>query len=131
MIKPTVGRMVWFWPEEPRTDRVQPEAAIVTYVYSDNQVNLAAFSEAGVARPRLGVALLQDDQQPPKGKPYATWMPYQKGQAAKLEEAEKSQQERERQQASVKAQLEQKLAESRGASTPPASNGPAPETAQA
>lgn len=97
MIKPTVGRVVWFCPShgdplhsfvfshgDGRSIRL---AAIVAWVHSDRMVNLAIFDPSGVAQARTSVPLLQDGD-PPSPYSFCEWMPYQKGQAAKTEAAE-------------------------------------------
>lgn len=90
MIKPTVGRVVWYRPGEhdgmPQGHDKQPLAAIVTYVHSDRLVNLAIFDANGNRHRKTSVTLLQDGEA--QNAPYAEWMPYQKGQAAKTELAE-------------------------------------------
>lgn len=93
MIKPTVGRVVWFYPsaqDQIAKNGKEPLAAIVSCVWSDTCVNLAVFDANG--RPaeggRTSVLLIQDDAPIPDGY-YATWMPYQQGQAAKAEALEK------------------------------------------
>jgi hypothetical protein len=91
MIKPSIGRVVWFRPHkgDPLAFSDQPLAALVTYVHSDNMINLAVFDANGVAHSRTSVTLHQDGEGG-KGYGYAEWMPYQKGQAAKTEAAEKA-----------------------------------------
>jgi len=89
MIKPTIGRVVWFQPAKPADQplRDQPFAAIITYVWSDHMVNLAAFDQNGVPFAATSVTLIQeeDDTQPASGY-FAQWMPYQRD-AAKMYEA--------------------------------------------
>lgn len=89
MIKPTVGRIVWYYPAGHRS-KEQPLAAIVSHVWSDTCVNLAIFSQNGcpMGTPPTSVLLMQDDAEIPAGGQYCTWMPFQKGQAAKTEAAE-------------------------------------------
>lgn len=84
MIKPTVGRIVWYWPRRSNgfeTD--QPLAAIVTYVHDDHLINLSAFSPAGFPMARTSVYLAQEGVQHPFQDNFAQWMPYQVGQAKK------------------------------------------------
>lgn len=81
MIEPTVGRIVWY---RDRRGDVQPCAAIVTWVHSVRRINLAVFEADGLARGEEDVWLAQEGEEIPQG-PYAEWMPYQKGQAAKYE----------------------------------------------
>lgn len=85
MIKPTVGRMVWY----RRYGSASPliEAAIVCGVVNDTTVNLCIFESSGFPSGQSSVHLKQsDDEHPPA--PYCEWMPYQLGQAAKTEAAE-------------------------------------------
>lgn len=91
MISPSIGRIVWFWPaKEPHEPKVeQPNAAIVAYVWHDRMVNLTVFDSNGNSRGETSVVLLQDDDLPNEYGRFASWMPYQKGQAAKAEALEK------------------------------------------
>jgi len=91
MIRPTVGRVVLFWPILNPGERpdAQPWAAIVTYVWSDRMVNLSVFAHNGVQRSCTSVPLLQDGDAAPISGYYCEWMPYQKGQAARTEAAER------------------------------------------
>lgn len=92
MIQPTVGRVVWYrqvgsleleqWSE-------QPMAATVAFVYSDRMVNLSVTDHAGQQHAVTSVPLVQEGDPKPLGS-YCEWMPYQKGQAAKTEQAERS-----------------------------------------
>jgi hypothetical protein len=94
-IKPTVGRVVWFYTatEQQTADfsppaAGQPLAAIVTAVKAPDSVNLAVFDAMGFQHARINVLLLQEGQAAPEGGFYATWMPYQIGQAKKAEDRE-------------------------------------------
>jgi hypothetical protein len=93
MITPTVGRVVWYHPgigdSSVARNGDQPLAALVTTVWSDTCVNLAAFDANGIPFNRTSVFLYQGDTDRPGGG-YCEWMPYQKGQAAKAEAAEKA-----------------------------------------
>lgn len=88
MIKPTVGRVVWFYKYTQGQGHKGPLAAHVCAVHSDQKVNLMVIDEAGVPRPETSVRLVQQNEEAPDGD-YCCWMPYQIGQAAKTEEAEK------------------------------------------
>jgi len=89
MIKPTIGRQLWFWRQDPALGNEQPQAATVAFVHNDRCVNVQIINHAGVAYPLSSVKLLQDDDVPPaRGVGFCTWMPYQKGQAAKTEALE-------------------------------------------
>ncbi len=85
MIKPTIGRVVWYWPElSSRGD--QPYAAIVAYVWSDDLVNLAVFDRNGHSYNMTSVPLVQDGGSwTPGPSPYAEWM---RGQTEKTEALE-------------------------------------------
>lgn len=97
MIKPTVGRKVWYRPSA--ADKAgnfgmaaygdQPLDATVIAVWGDRMVNLSVTDHAGKVFAVTSAALLQDGDEPPKdlngdnaGR-YAEWMPYQTAQAAK------------------------------------------------
>lgn len=87
-ISPTVGRIVWFYPRlgDPFLGRFSPPfAAQIAYVHNDERVNLMVVNPDGTTRPEEGVLLVQDDQVAPHDEAFCTWMPYQKGQAARLE----------------------------------------------
>ncbi len=86
MIKPTVGRVVWYWVAGP-SPQTQPLAAIVANVIDDRHVNLVVFDAEGNSHGEKNVTLLQDDENMAKAG-YCEWMPYQKGQAAKTEALE-------------------------------------------
>jgi len=85
MIKPTVGRVVWYWPRATDLDG-QPHAALIAYVHSDTMVNLAVFNSSGNANGQSSVLLWQGEGRRPAGESYCEWMPYQIGQAAKHEQ---------------------------------------------
>lgn len=82
MIKPTVGRVVWFWIHgAPQLEsKQQPYAAIITYVHSDTMVNIATFDHTGQAHYATSIALYQGEGERPKYQ-HCEWMPYQKEKA--------------------------------------------------
>lgn len=86
MIKPTIGRVMWYWPlgAAPKREDSQPYPAIVVFVHSDYCVNLAVFDCNGDPRPYQCVSLWQGDGERPH-EPHCEWMPYQKGQAAQAD----------------------------------------------
>ena len=87
MIKPTIGRVVLYWPLNHQRSHVhsQPFVAFITHVWSDGMVNLAGFNDQGQHFARTSVVLAQDrDAQDGE----CGWMPYQLGQAARTEQAE-------------------------------------------
>ncbi len=87
-ITPTIGRQVWYWRDMPRTEELQAEAATVCYVHGDSLVNLQVVGHNGVARSEIDVSLRQPQDGEWTGR-HAEWMPFQKGQAAKVEQLEK------------------------------------------
>jgi len=91
MIKPTVGRIVHYYPARGFPGAAaagQPLAAIVAKVWNDRCVNLMVSDANGVAYARTSVLLVQEGDAKP-GAEFAEWMPYQLGQAAKTEAVEK------------------------------------------
>lgn len=85
MIKPTIGRVVWFWPLGDQTTEdpnAQPLAALVTYVWKDNCVNLMVANRDGMPMSCTSVFLWQGEGSRPV-IPFAEWMPYQISQARK------------------------------------------------
>lgn len=92
VIKPTIGRIVWYYPNEhdPLAFSNQPLAAMVSYVHSDDVVNLGVLCKNGTHHGRLNVRLLQEGDKVEDlplsfgVRPnYCEWMPFQKGQAAR------------------------------------------------
>jgi hypothetical protein len=104
MIKPTVGRQVWYRPYTPAGllsapgadvgDRAiphligQPLAATVTAVWADDCVSVTVLDIQGGSHGRSSVTLWQGEGEAPTDRGYCEWMPYQKGQAAKTEALE-------------------------------------------
>lgn len=82
MIKPTIGRVVHYRPTGISGVIC---AALITAVHSDTCINLRAFHADGTDSAPASVDLVQDDNYPSDGRPFAEWMPYQIGQAAKAE----------------------------------------------
>lgn len=85
MIKPTIGRKVWFWAHVPVHGYAtsQPEDATVVYVHSDDCVNLRVTDHSGYSRPESSVALWDGDGGQPDTR-HAQWMPFQLGQAKQI-----------------------------------------------
>lgn len=90
IIKPTVGRKVWFQPNGINVinNHVvaeladQPMDATVVCVWDDRSVNLRLTDHVGHTHRAANVMLLQEDDEPPEtNTPYCMWMPYQQGQA--------------------------------------------------
>lgn len=103
MIKPTVGRKVWYRPAKfdtlgPGAMQVtadQPLDATVLAVWGDRCVNVLVLDIMGKPFTKTSIRLLQDDDKPDVDAAgdlmtgYCEWMPYQAGQAAKTEQVEK------------------------------------------
>lgn len=79
MIRPTVGRIVDYYPF-PGTPGAQPHAAQIAYVWHDRMVNLSIADHCGRRYERTSVTLHQDGDPVPVGQ-YCAWMDYQKDQA--------------------------------------------------
>jgi hypothetical protein len=99
MIKPTIGRKVWFWfnpqdqhgsPTPLRIVRYDPKQALdatVVFVHNDRLVNLDVVDHTGEHWPLLAVPLVQKGDQAPVDHGYCEWMPYQQGQAEATKQA--------------------------------------------
>ena len=97
IIKPTVGRVLWYWPSThdieagmfayPGSD--QPFTAQVVFVHSDRMINLLITDHGGGAHEKRSVTLLQAGDSVRDHAGYAEWMPYQQGQASKDAAGEK------------------------------------------
>lgn len=91
MIKPTVGRKVWFWPNAyfqtgpnaMSASSKQPLDATIVFVHGDRMVNLVVFDSNGKMFPVTSMTLKQEGDELAEGMAYAEWMPYQINQAAK------------------------------------------------
>lgn len=88
MIEPSVGRVVWYYKYVEGQGFKGPLAAHIAHVHSDNMVNLMVIDQNGNPHGETSVPLEQEDNDAHMGS-YCTWMPFQKGQAAKTEEAER------------------------------------------
>jgi hypothetical protein len=86
IIKPTIGRQVWFWRKGSDPKVHQAEAATVVFVHGDSMVTLQVLDHMGVARSEFEVSLRQPPDPVWETTPFAEWMPFQKGQAAKTEQ---------------------------------------------
>lgn len=75
MIKPTIGRVLHFYPQPPTEKDPQPRAALVTHVWNDHLVNLAVFTKDGEIAPEqtTSVALIQEGEPLPTSGRYAVW----------------------------------------------------------
>lgn len=84
MIKPTVGRVVWYWPLGLKSKEAgdQPCSAQVAYVHGDRMINIGYLSHNGLACAATSVTLVQDGDEYPEQGGFCEWMPYQKQVAA-------------------------------------------------
>lgn len=90
MIKPTIGRRVWYWPRkgDPKSpftvlDPGQALDAGVIFVHDDRTVNLSVTDHQGSTHAVHGAFLAQEGDAVPGDGGFAEWMPYQTGQAKK------------------------------------------------
>lgn len=91
VIKPTVGRKVWYRPsKQDQTGPVpmivagnQPLDATVIAVWGDRMVNVLVTDTMGKQFPVLSVTLVQPGDAYPESGRYVEWMPYQVATAAK------------------------------------------------
>lgn len=84
MIKPTVGRVVWYTPcpdDSFPTIAGQPLAAIIAAVWDDTRVNLLVIDANGITHNLKSVLLVQEDAERPVTG-FCEWMPYQKAVAS-------------------------------------------------
>lgn len=83
-IEPTIGRIVWFYPEKPTQPQQQPFPAVICYVHPDsNNINVGGYTDDCVPFGAPDVPLLQEGDAIPESGPYCALMPYQQAQAAK------------------------------------------------
>jgi hypothetical protein len=77
MIKPTVGRIVWYWPygKDPKT--TAPLAAQIARVWSDDCINIGFLDENGCSRNATSVRLVQTIEDTTPDGSICCWMPYQ------------------------------------------------------
>lgn len=89
MIKPTIGRVVLFFPcaPWPANDGKNPIPAVIAKVWSDRLINIGGFDQNGAPFNATSVILHQEGDPKPPGV-HAEWMPYQIGQAKRTEIAE-------------------------------------------
>lgn len=97
MIKPTVGRKVWYRPSKTdltgpvpmsvcgsvQAGNEQPLDATIIAVWGDRCVNVLVTDIVGKRFPVLSVTLVQEGDITPDGGRYVEWMPYQQAQANK------------------------------------------------
>ncbi|HEX8807480.1 MAG TPA: hypothetical protein VF760_00625 [Xanthobacteraceae bacterium] len=94
MIKPTIGRKLWFHPGEGDDlwhgeQETQPCDATIAYVWNDRLVNLTVADHNGYTRGRSSVPLVQPgDERPTSKQSYCEWMPFQIGQSQAVKDAQ-------------------------------------------
>lgn len=98
-IPPTVGRVLWYWPNGmPHSgiiqDPSQPFRADICYVWPDGRVNLnvCCHNATRFERHQVPIVPTASEETPPQGTPYATWMPFQIGQAKAAERGPQAEQ---------------------------------------
>lgn len=88
-IKPTVGRVIWFYPDagfspaNTPSGNGDPLPALITRVWNDTMINIGGFDANGVPFSRTSVTLKSPDSLAEIVGMYAEWMPYQVSAAAK------------------------------------------------
>lgn len=96
-IKPTIGRKVWFYQgagcgSGGYFNKQQPFDATVIYIRSDGVVDLSVVDHGGERRVFQNIELYDpqpDDRHGRVDRSYATWMPYQVGQAQPVLDTDK------------------------------------------
>ena len=86
MTKPTIGRVVHFWPhiekdgDGNRGDAGQPHAALIAHVFDDGTlINVGYFAADGSALAAIRVPLVQDGEERPVEGFFAEFPPYLAG----------------------------------------------------
>lgn len=76
-IKPTIGRVLWFWPGGKQQQEAggQPHSASVAHVNDNGTVNIGWLQHDGMQRAATGVQLVQEGEPMTEG-PCCVWMPY-------------------------------------------------------
>lgn len=89
MIKPSIGRIVWFFDDAGHYQSFQigarqPRAAVICTVWSHRCVNLCILQPDGNPQkdPPTSIPLLQEGDAIPEHGHFCMWMPYQQQQAA-------------------------------------------------
>ena len=86
-IEPTVGRVMWFWPENSYALGHPPLAATIAAVNNNGTVNIGYLDPTGDHHKAVEVPIHEEGDERPVRR-HVEWMPYQKGQAAKTEALE-------------------------------------------
>ena len=76
MIKPTIGRAVWYYLGE-KTHEAAPWAGVICNIFTDNDISVAGFDRSGEPFNDSSVTLIQDDSgyKNPKGESWACYAP--------------------------------------------------------
>jgi hypothetical protein len=89
VIEPTPGRVLWYRPKADEVgeagltpDGNKPLAAHIAFVHSPTLINIMLIDARGCPHGRENVPLVEEGELPEGA---CTWMPYQKGQAAKAD----------------------------------------------
>jgi hypothetical protein len=75
MNKPSIGRVVHFWPDHPvdETDLAKPFPMVIAFVHNECMVNLGGWDHNGDHTSATSVPLLRDGDLIPRGGFYAVW----------------------------------------------------------
>lgn len=96
-IQPTPGRVLWYYPSKDEKTGLHlpfllhgegPLAASIAHINPNGTLNLGVLDSSGNHHSRQGIVLVQDGEDVPAEDAYATWMPYQVGQATKTEQVQ-------------------------------------------
>lgn len=93
MIKPSIGRKIWYWPGPEDKylkclDIKTPFDATVVFVHDSGTINVLVLDHEGSLYRRQSIPVIQEGELKPDDSGFCVWMPYQIGQAAKTQEAE-------------------------------------------
>lgn len=121
MIKPTVGRIVYFFggAQSPiHCPTNEPLAAIITAVINEHLLNLAVFDYVGHVHPVTNCPLIQPGQATKLSATHCTWMSYQIAQAPSSQELLKTIDELKQRLSAVETELSGKVRPLAGSSSP-------------
>lgn len=75
-MKPTVGRIVHYWPTGKGLNAEGPQAAVVSFVHKDGTMNVGVFNKYGTHQGgKQRVELVQGDITPAPGVHFCEWPP--------------------------------------------------------
>lgn len=81
MIKPSIGRVCWYYATKADYDAgEQPFPALIARVHSDSCINIGFFDDNGIPGRQTSVRLMQEGEADYPEYGFCTWMPFQVGQ---------------------------------------------------